>query len=100
MSQMNFLLAFTLFRTVGSSKVRHKSSARSLTFGEGGNHNAPLALYNARTRQAIDRNFMLVNPCALTKDASLKSPSQRAIPRRLTGRARPRGGWTPLVRST
>ncbi|KAG0425186.1 hypothetical protein HPB47_027630 [Ixodes persulcatus] len=34
---------------------------------EGGFVVAPLALYNARTRQAIDRNFMLVNPGALTK---------------------------------
>ncbi|KAG0429395.1 hypothetical protein HPB47_023710 [Ixodes persulcatus] len=28
---------------------------------------APLTLYSTRTRQAIDRNFMLVNPGALTK---------------------------------
>ncbi|KAM7281108.1 hypothetical protein ISCGN_006465, partial [Ixodes scapularis] len=33
-------------------------------------------------------------------DASLEEPPQGAIPRRPTGRARPRGGWTPVVRST
>ncbi|KAG0422322.1 hypothetical protein HPB47_001846 [Ixodes persulcatus] len=34
---------------------------------EGGFVVAPRALYCTRTRQAIDRNFMLVNPGALTK---------------------------------
>lgn len=35
-----------------------------------------------------------------TQDASLEKPPQGAIPRRPTGRARPRGGWTPVVLST
>ncbi|KAG0422321.1 hypothetical protein HPB47_001845 [Ixodes persulcatus] len=37
---------------------------------EGGFVVAPRALYCTRTRQAIDRNFMLVNPGALTKHAA------------------------------
>ncbi|KAG0424078.1 hypothetical protein HPB47_000168 [Ixodes persulcatus] len=55
---------------------------------EGGFVVAPLALYNARTRQVIDRNFMLVNPGVLTKAMPTSGePGQVIRERQLIGPA-------------